>query len=148
MLTTFIHDKDYLKKMAFQRKPISINAIHLLSLFPLLLNIIGCKIQEPAPKIIEPIRSSTPWSKIKNDLGDCTTKKGPGGINQEHCYIRNVPEVTKYFKEEQTKAGKNCKTFKLSDFSSTTPSIMYGESQGRVGNQLLGYAMLKQLRYT
>ena len=114
--------------MAIQRKPISINAIHLLTLFPLLLNIIGCKIQEPAPKIQEPIRSSTHWSKIKNDIGDCIAKKGPGGINQEYCYIRNVPEVSKYFKEEQTKAGNNCKTFKLSDFSSTTPSIMYAES--------------------
>ena len=124
--------------MALLRKTLSMNVIYLLALLLLLLNIIGCKIQEPTPKIQEPIGSGTKWSMIKSDLGDCTTKKGPGGTSQEYCYIRNAPEVSKYLEEEQTKAEHNCKTFKLSDFSSTTPSIMYGESQGRLGNQLLG----------
>ena len=91
----------------------------------------------------EPIQSGG----IKTELGDCTIKKGPGGQKVEHCYIRNQDvEVRKYLQDERAKSGTSCKIFKKSDFDSSTPSIMYGESQGRLGNQLLGYAMLSQLR--
>ena len=41
---------------------------------------------------------------------------------------------------------KGCKQFNSDDFGENSPSIFYGESQGRLGNQLLGYAMLIQLQ--
>ena len=86
---------------------------------------------------------------IKSELTGCHKKKGPNGLLQEYCYIRNeqYPEVAKYFETEQEKTGKSCMKFKLSDFNKNSPSIMYGEAQGRMGNQLLGYAMMLQLGY-
>ena len=113
---------------------------------PLIVTAIGFEVHKPKPSIQEPIKSSTKWSKMKSVVGDCTTRKSPEGTSHEYCHMRNVPEVSKCLEEEQTKAGHMCKVFKLSDFGPTTPSIMYAESQGRLGNQLLGYAMLSQLR--
>ena len=108
----------------------------------LLPEFVSCKIQIEEP--MEPIESGG----IKNELGTCTKKKGPEGSNREYCYIKNThPEVLKYFETEQEKTGKTCKKFKISDFDKNSPSIMYGESSGRLGNQLLGYAMLLQLGY-
>ena len=84
---------------------------------------------------------------IKSQVTDCHKKKGPGGLQKEYCYINNeeYSEIAKYFKTEQAKTGKSCKKFKLSDFNKNSPSIMYGEAHGRLGNQLLEYAMLLQL---
>ena len=84
---------------------------------------------------------------IKSEVGKCNFKNGPNGLRQEYCYIENdvVPGLVKYFKDEQEKTGKNCKKFKLSDFDENSPSMMYGEASGRMGNQLLGYAMMHQL---
>ena len=84
---------------------------------------------------------------IKSEVGKCNFKNGPNGLRQEYCYIENdvVPGLVKYFKDEQEKTGKNCKKFKLSDFDENSPSMMYGEASGRMGNQLLGYAMMYQL---
>ena len=108
-----------------------------ITLNELLREFVLCEIQEP-------INSGG----IKTDLGNCNIKKGPGGSQKKYCYIQNThPEVSKYFETEQAKTGQNCKQFRLSDFNENSPSIMYGESEGRLGNQLLGYAMLYQLRY-
>ena len=100
-------------------------------------------------KIDEVVNEAIPSGGIKSDLGSCKIKKGPNGVKKEYCYIRNEndPDADKYFKAEQEKTGKSCKKFRLSDFNENSPSIMYGEAQGRLGNQLLGYAMLLQLRY-
>jgi hypothetical protein len=102
-----------------------------------------------AGKIEEVVNEAIPSGGIKSDLGSCNFKKGPNGVKQEYCYIRNENDLdaSKYFKAEQEKTGKSCKKFRLSDFSENSPSIMYGEAQGRLGNQLLGYAMLLQLGY-
>ena len=102
-----------------------------------------------SPKIEEVVNEAIPSGGIKSDVGSCNIKKGPNGVKKEYCYIRNEndPDAHKYFKAEQEKTGKSCKKFRLSDFNENSPSIMYGEAQGRLGNQLLGYAMLLQLRY-
>lgn len=101
------------------------------------------------------IEEAIPSGGIKSEIGSCHFKKGPNGLNQEYCYINNkniMQEVSgkeynveEYFKNEQKKTGKECKKFKLSDFNEKSPSIMYGEASGRLGNQLLGYAILYQL---
>ena len=84
---------------------------------------------------------------IKSEVGKCNFKNGPNGLRQEYCYIENdvVPGLVKYFKDEQEKTGKNCKKFKLSDFDENSSSIVYGEASGRLGNQLLLYAVIYQL---
>ena len=86
---------------------------------------------------------------IKSKVGKCKMKSGPHGLRQEYCYIDNdmIPGLVSYFKDKQSETGKNCKTFKLSDFNEYSPSIMYLDASGRMGNQLLGYAMLYQLGY-
>ena len=93
------------------------------------------------------IEEAIPSQGIKSEVGTCHIKKGPNGLNQEYCYINNkqYSDLEEYFKTEQAKSGKECKKFRLSDFNEKSPSIMYGEAQGRFGNQLLGYAMLLQL---
>ena len=78
----------------------------------------------------------------------CTIKKGPAGTVQEYCFIQGIAEAKAYFEEKQANGIQDCKQFKESDFNSNTTSVMYIESQGRLGNQLLGYSMLIQLRYT
>ena len=90
-----------------------------------------------------------PSGGIKSDMKTCNIKRELNGVKKTYCYIRNEnnPAVAKYFKKEQEKTGQSCKIFKLSDFGENTPSIMYGEARGRVGNQLMGYAELLQLRY-
>ena len=95
------------------------------------------------------IEEAIPSGGIKSEIGSCHKKKGPNGLNQEFCHINNkqYSEVDEYFKNEQEKSGKGCKKFKLTDFNEKSPSIMYGEASGRLGNQLLGYAMLYQLGY-
>ena len=100
-------------------------------------------------KIDDGLKNAIPSGGIKSDIGNCNIKKGPNGVKKEYCYINNEFDLdaSKYFKAEQEKTGKSCKQFKLSDFSDNSPSIMYGEAQGRLGNQLLGYAMLLQLGY-
>ena len=94
------------------------------------------------------VEEAIPSHGIKSEVGTCHIKKGPNGLNQEFCYINNkqYDGLDEYFKSEQAKSGKECKKFRLSDFNEKSPSIMYGEADGRFGNQLLGYAMLLQLR--
>ena len=84
---------------------------------------------------------------IKSAVGKCRFNVAPHGSRQEYCYIKNnaIPGLVKYFKDEQAKTGTNCKEFKLSDFNENSSSIMYGEASGRMGNQLLFYALLYQL---
>ena len=84
---------------------------------------------------------------IKSKVGKCNLKNGPNGFRQEYCHIENdlIPGLVKYFKDKQKETGKKCKKFKLSDFDEKSPSIMYLDASGRMGNQLLGYAMLYQL---
>ena len=41
---------------------------------------------------------------------------------------------------------KKCKYFKQSDFGPDSKSIFFGEARGRLGNQLLGYALLQHFR--
>ena len=86
---------------------------------------------------------------IKSKVGKCKMESGQNGHRQEYCYIDNdmVPGLVSYFKDKQTETGKNCTAFKLSDFNEDSPSIMYLDASGRIGNQLLGYAMLYQLGY-
>ena len=83
---------------------------------------------------------------IKSAVGKCRFNVGPHGSRQEYCYITNnaIPGLVKYFKDEQAKTGTNCKEFKLSDFNEHSSCIMYGEASGRMGNQLLFYALLYQ----
>ena len=106
----------------------------------LLVTFVSGKIDEAVNKVI-------PSGGIKSELRSCNIRKGPNGVKTEYCYINNEFDVdaSKYFKEEQEKTGKSCKKFKLADFNENSPSIMYGEANGRLGNQLLGYAMLYQL---
>ena len=84
---------------------------------------------------------------IKSKVGKCNIGSGPNGFTQEYCYINNdiIPGLVRYFKDKQNETGKNCKTFKLSDFNEDSPSIMYLDALGRMGNQLLGYATVYQL---
>lgn len=84
---------------------------------------------------------------IKSEVGKCKVKIGPNGIRQEYCYIENslIPGLVKYFKDEQAKTGTKCKRFRLSDFNENSSSIMYGEASGRMGNQLLFFALMYQL---
>ena len=84
---------------------------------------------------------------IKSKAGKCNIKSGPNGLKHEYCYIENnvIPGLVSYFKDKQSATGAKCKRFKASDFDENSPSIMYLEASGRMGNQLLGYAMLYQL---
>ena len=84
---------------------------------------------------------------IKSEVGKCQFEVGPNGLRQEYCFIENnlIPGLVKYFKDKQAKTGTKCKKFTLSDFNESSPSIMYGEAQGRMGNQLLFYALMYQL---
>ena len=84
---------------------------------------------------------------IKSKVGKCNIGSGPKGFIQEYCFINYdiIPGLVRHFKDKQKETGKNCKTFKLSDFNEDSPSIMYLDASGRVGNQLLGYAMVYQL---
>ena len=85
---------------------------------------------------------------IKNQLGECAFQTSSEDSLQEYCYIRNTDQnVIRYFQEEQSKTASNCIHFQKSNYNSTTPSIMYSEANGRLGNQLLAYAMLVQLRF-
>ena len=88
-----------------------------------------------------------PSGGIKSDMKSCNIQNDVNGVQKKYCYIRNEnnPAADKYFKREQEKTGKSCKIFKLSNFNENTPSIMYGEANGRIGNQLMGYAELLQL---
>ena len=84
---------------------------------------------------------------IKSQVGNCNFKSGPNGLQQQYCYIDNnaIPGLAQYFKDEQAKTGTKCNMFDLSDFNENSSSIMYGEASGRMGNQLLFYAMMHQL---
>ena len=86
---------------------------------------------------------------IKSNVGKCNSKNKPNGVRQEYCYIENdaIPGLVRYFKDEQEKTGRKCKKFKLSDFNENSSTLMYGEASGRMGNQLLFYALMYQLGY-
>ena len=84
---------------------------------------------------------------MKSQVGNCNFKSGPNGLKQQHCQIDNdaIPGLSQYFEEEQAKTGTKCNKFDLSDFNENSSSILYGEASGRMGNQLLFYAMMHQL---
>ena len=92
------------------------------------------------------IETAIPSGGIKSEVGSCHKKKMPNGVLQEHCYME-TSGLAAYFERDQEEAGKSCKKFNLSDFDKNSPSIMYMEAEGRMGNQLLAYAMLLQLGY-
>jgi hypothetical protein len=114
-------------------------AFLIATTFSLIL-LVRCKIEDVRNEVI-------PSGGIKSDMNSCNLQKDQNGVQKKYCYIRNdnTPAAAKYFKREQEKTGKSCKLFKLSDFSENTPSVMYGEANGRIGNQLMGYAQLLQL---
>ena len=49
-------------------------------------------------------------------------------------------------KPAKTTEPAGCKTFRMSDFTPDSPTIIFGEAHGRLGNQLLGYALLSHFR--
>ena len=56
-------------------------------------------------------------------------------------------EATKKEGESPRTEYKNCKMFKRSDFGPESKSIFFGEARGRLGNQLLGYALMQHYRF-
>ena len=127
--------------MTFKMTVICFDVAFLIATSFVSIIMVRCKIDDVTNEVI-------PSGGIKSDMRSCNTQKDLNGIQKKYCYIRNEnnPAAAKYFKREQEKTGKSCKIFKLSDFSENTPSIMYGEAKGRIGNQLMGYAELLQLR--
>ena len=85
---------------------------------------------------------------IKSDIGQCTTKETTHNSLKETCHIKFTEDRSiKYIKKLQRKTSKSCRNFKRSDYNKSTPSHVYMEAYGEIGNQLTAYAILYQLRY-
>ena len=85
---------------------------------------------------------------IKSDLGQCTIKEKAHNSFKETCHIKFTEDRSiKYIKKLQRKTSKTCKVFKRSDYNKSSPSHVYMEAYGEIGNQLTAYAILYQLRY-
>ena len=85
---------------------------------------------------------------IKSDFGQCTSKETAHNSFKETCHIKFTEDRSiKYIKKLQRKTSKSCKNFKRSDHNKSTPSHVYMEAYGEIGNQLTAYAILYQLRY-
>ena len=85
---------------------------------------------------------------IKSDFGQCTSKEIAHNSFKETCHIKFTEDRSiKYIKKLQKKTSKTCKVFKRSDYNKSTPSHVYMEAYGEIGNQLTAYAILYQLRY-
>ena len=91
---------------------------------------------------------STDSVGMKRGVENCYFRTENDGKRQEFCNINNklTPAVSEYFNDRMSDSYETCKTFDLSNFNEHTASIVYTESQGRVGNQLLKYAIMYQLR--
>ena len=59
-----------------------------------------------------------------------------------HYSTSNYSSATAAYSEPNT----NCTVLDWKNFDPNSPSIFYGRAQGRLGNQLLGYAFLLQLQ--
>ena len=123
-------------EMALYGKMLQIYRLYIIALCTILLEVFSPKFHVSAT--IQGTKGKHPH---------CTTKKGPEGTRKEYCFLQGTDDVSKHFKQEQANNDQDCKKFVASNFTSDMPSLMYTEAQGRFGNQLLGYAMLIQLRY-
>lgn len=84
---------------------------------------------------------------VKRGVEHCYFRTEADGERQEFCNINSKlsPAIVKYFEDRHVDSHRSCKTFDLSHFDKNSPTIVYTEAQGRLGNQLLKYALIYQL---